>query len=83
MEKVIEITNRAVADYGFRLAVLYGSEDIARRWDLSEPEAHHESVEHRKNYSMGAGNYLKAGHDDSSGWRAVFGDLTGGQECED
>ncbi len=38
MEKVIEITNRAVADYGFRLAVLYGSEDIARRWDLSEGE---------------------------------------------
>ncbi len=38
MEKVIEITHRAVADYGFRLAVLYGSEDIARRWELSEEE---------------------------------------------
>ncbi len=38
MDKVIEITNRAVADYGFRLAVLYGSEDISRRWGLSEEE---------------------------------------------
>ena len=38
MDKVIDITNRAVADYGFRLAVLYGSEDIARRWELSERE---------------------------------------------
>ena len=31
MEKLIEITNRAVADYGFRQAVLYGPEDVARR----------------------------------------------------
>ena len=38
MDKVIEITNRAVADYGFRQAVLYGAEDIARRWGLTEPE---------------------------------------------
>ena len=38
MEKVIEITNRAVADYGFRLAVLYGSEDISRRWGLLDEE---------------------------------------------
>lgn len=28
-----------------------------------------ESVEHRENWSMGSGNYLKAGGDDSSGWR--------------
>jgi hypothetical protein len=27
------------------------------------------SVEHRENYSMGSGNYLKDGHTDSSGWR--------------
>lgn len=27
-----------------------------------------EKVEHRENYSMGAGNYLKAGFSDSSGW---------------
>ncbi len=35
VDKVIEITDRAVADYGFRLATLYGTEDIARRWGLS------------------------------------------------
>lgn len=38
MDKIIEITNRAVADYGFRQAALYGSEDIARRWNLNEAE---------------------------------------------
>ena len=38
MDKVIEITNRAVADYGFRQAVLYGSADIAHRWGLTGPE---------------------------------------------
>ena len=38
MDKVIEIANRAVADYGFRQAVLYGAEDIARRWDLTQAE---------------------------------------------
>ena len=36
VDKVIEISNRAVADYGFRLAVLYGAADIAQRWELSE-----------------------------------------------
>jgi len=38
MDKVIEITDRAVADYGFRQAVLYGVDDIARRWDLTDQE---------------------------------------------
>ena len=38
MEKVIEIANRAVADYGFRQAVLYGAEDIVQRWELSSEE---------------------------------------------
>ncbi len=38
MEKLIEITNRAVADYGFRQAVLYGADDFARRSGLSEEE---------------------------------------------
>ncbi|MEE8464982.1 MAG: hypothetical protein V3S68_00795 [Dehalococcoidia bacterium] len=38
MEKLIDIANRAVADYGFRQAVLYGSADIARRWSLTEDE---------------------------------------------
>ena len=36
MEKLIDIANRAVADYGFRQAVLYGAADIARRWELTE-----------------------------------------------
>ena len=39
MDKLIDIANRAVADYGFRQAVLYGAADIARRWELSEEEA--------------------------------------------
>ena len=39
MDKLVDIVNRAVADYGFRQAVLYGSADIARRWSLTEEEA--------------------------------------------
>ena len=39
MDKLIDIANRAVADYGFRQAVLYGVADIARRWSLDEEEA--------------------------------------------
>ena len=38
MDKVIEIADRAVADYGFRQAVLYGANDVARRWELSDQE---------------------------------------------
>ena len=38
MERLIEITNRAVADYGFRQAVLYGPDDVARRSGLTEQE---------------------------------------------
>ena len=38
MDKVIEITNRAVADYGFRQAVMYGAQDVGRRWGLNEIE---------------------------------------------
>ncbi len=36
---MIDIANRAVADYGFRQAVLYGATDIASKWSLSEDEA--------------------------------------------
>jgi hypothetical protein len=39
MDKLIDIASRAVADYGFRQAVLYGAADIARKWELSEEEA--------------------------------------------
>ncbi|MBC8281409.1 MAG: hypothetical protein H8E48_11520 [Chloroflexi bacterium] len=39
MDKLIDIANRAVADYGFRQAVLYGASDIASKWSLSDEEA--------------------------------------------
>jgi len=39
MDKLIDIASRAVADYGFRQAVLYGAADIARKWELSEVES--------------------------------------------
>ena len=39
MDKLIDIVNRAIADYGFRQAVLYGAPDIARKWELTEEEA--------------------------------------------
>ena len=39
MNKLIDIANRAIADYGFRQAVLYGAADIARKWELTEEEA--------------------------------------------
>ena len=38
MEKLIDIANRAVADYGFRQAVLYGANDIGLRSGLSLKE---------------------------------------------
>ena len=39
LDKLIDITNRAVADYGFRQAVLYGSADVAIKSGLSDREA--------------------------------------------
>ena len=39
MEKVIDIANRAIADYGFRQAVIYGTADIAAKWSLTDAEA--------------------------------------------
>ena len=38
MDKLIDIANRAIADYGFRQAVLYGAADISRKWELTEEE---------------------------------------------
>ena len=38
MDKLIEVVNRAVADYGFRQAVLYGAEDIGRRAGFTQKE---------------------------------------------
>jgi hypothetical protein len=40
-----------------------GSQLVTFRWDVRR-----ESIEHRENYSMGAGNYLKAGSGYDSGW---------------
>lgn len=39
MEKLIEITNQAVADYGFRQIVQWSPEDIVAQWQLSTREA--------------------------------------------
>ena len=39
VDKLIDITNRAVADYGFRQAVLYGSADVGIKSGLSDREA--------------------------------------------
>ncbi len=39
VDKLIDIANRAVADYGFRQAVLYGSADVAVKSGLSDREA--------------------------------------------
>lgn len=39
---------------------------------------HRESVEHRENYSMGAGNYLKASSRHCDGWKVRSSDLSRG-----
>ena len=39
MEKLIEITNKAVADYGFRQIVQWSPDDIVAQWQLSDREA--------------------------------------------
>jgi hypothetical protein len=39
MEALKEIANKAIADYGFRQAVLYGADDIVAQWGLSDGEA--------------------------------------------
>ena len=39
MEKLIEISNKAVADYGFRQIVQWSPEDIVAQWQLSSREA--------------------------------------------
>ena len=38
MEKLIEVANQAVADYGFRQAVMYGADNVGRRAGLREKE---------------------------------------------
>lgn len=43
--------------------IYFGEQLVAFAWEITR-----ESVEHRENYSMGAGNYLKASHGYSTGW---------------
>ena len=38
MSALIEIANRAIADYGFRQAALWSPGDVAARWELSPAE---------------------------------------------
>ena len=38
MDKLIDIANQAVADYGFRQAVMYGADNVGRQAGLSENE---------------------------------------------
>ena len=35
LEKLIEIANKAVADYGFRQIVQWSPDDVAAQWQLS------------------------------------------------
>ena len=39
MSNLAEVVNRAIADYGFRQGVLWGAEDVARQWQLSQRES--------------------------------------------
>ena len=38
-QALVEIINQAVADYGFRLAVMWGADDIVAGWRLTPREA--------------------------------------------
>lgn len=38
-EDMIQITNKSIADYGFRQAVVWSPEDIIDSWGLDEAEA--------------------------------------------
>lgn len=39
MEPLIQIANKAIADYGFRQVVLWSPEDVVDQWGLSQDEA--------------------------------------------
>jgi len=39
MDKLIEIVNKAIADYGFRQIVQWSPEDVISQWRLSSQEA--------------------------------------------
>ncbi|MDA1190037.1 MAG: hypothetical protein O2854_10260 [Chloroflexi bacterium] len=40
MEKLMDIVDKAIADYGFRQSVAYSPEDVAVTWGLTSQEAH-------------------------------------------
>jgi hypothetical protein len=44
--------------------IMFGEQMVRFEWKITK-----ESFEHRENYSMGGGNYLKAGGRHNSGWR--------------
>ncbi len=39
MDKLIEIADKAIADYGFRQIVMWSPNDVIDRWELSPSEA--------------------------------------------
>ena len=39
LDSLIEIANKAIADYGFRQAALWSPEDIVAQWRLSPKQA--------------------------------------------
>ncbi|MBM3947874.1 MAG: hypothetical protein FJ312_01270 [SAR202 cluster bacterium] len=39
MDKLMEILDKAIADFGFRQMVLWSADDVAARWGLSPQEA--------------------------------------------
>jgi hypothetical protein len=45
-------------------SIYFDDREARFRWSIRR-----ESIEHREKYSMGSGYYLKAGHNDSDGWR--------------
>ena len=40
METLLEVAGKAVADYGFRQAVLWSGSEVADQWGLSTAETH-------------------------------------------
>jgi len=56
------------AEYATEAEALDAIEQSEGTAGLDQYEARSESIEHRENYSMGAGNYLKSGHRYSTGW---------------
>lgn len=68
-EAIAYTSDKPLHDVDFE--TLNGREAASLTWEIK-----HESVEHRENYSMGGGNYLKSDYRHADGWRvssAVLG----------